>query len=179
MPRETNVIVEFFIDAIRDGVASAEKGREVFKEVEMCIVRTVGDKDNNLVIRADEPFLKAPGGGSMMNAMERYPDHYAAFKNNETERVAGTALESLPFLGKAQIAELNYYGVKTAEQLAALGEAQLEKRFGWREWRTQAEVWISEADKSAIASKAQMENDDLKARLAALEAKMAKAKVAA
>jgi hypothetical protein len=174
MPREDNVSVEFYIEGVPDPVASREAGREQFTEVEMCKILIVGDRDNNLVIRANEGAFVRPGGGLLMSAIERYPDHYRAFKTNEAERVSGTALSSLPFLGKAQIAELNFNGVKTAEQLAWLGEAAVGKIMKGRELRTQAQVWISDADKSAIASRAQMERDAMQAQNAELMARIAK-----
>lgn len=182
MPKEDNVIVEFFTEAVRDGRASAEAGREVFSEVEFCRVLVVGDRDNNLIIRAHEQFMMNPNRreGGMITPAQRWPDHYRAFKANAPSAVSGTPLDHLPFLGKAQIAELFHAQIRTAEHLAEITDAIAAKGFGWRDLREQAKVWLSDADKNALAAAATIERDranakadELSARLAEMEAKLA------
>jgi hypothetical protein len=165
---------QFYTEAVLDAAASREAGREIFREVEFCKVLITGDKDNNLVIRADEAFMQDKERGGYLTPKARWPEHYAAFKRNEAGAVVGTPLSRLPFLSKAQVAELQYHNITTGEQLADLGEDAAGKIFNGRDLRTQAGAWIDNADKSAALAKERMEKDALLARLAALEAAAAK-----
>jgi hypothetical protein len=177
---KSSVYVQFYTEAIPDGKASAEAGRQVFKEVEMVKILTIGDKDNNFVGQAHHTFMRDPRGSGRLTPAQRYPEQYAAFKAGLAETVTGTPLEYLPFLGKAQIADLKYAGVRTAEELANMGEQAAAKGFGWRDLREQAKTWLDEADKFAVANKAKAEAvaanaraDDLAKRLAEMEEKIA------
>jgi hypothetical protein len=180
MDQKSSVYVTFFTEAMPDGALSRDAGRQVYKEVEMVKVITLGDKDNNWIAPAHDPFTIDRKRGGHMSPAQRWPEQYAAFKAGLAEMTVGTPLEHMGFLGKAQIADLQYNGVKTAEQLADLPEAAAAKGFGWRDLREQAKVWLSDADKNAMAAKAQAERDaaneradDLAARLAEMEAKLA------
>lgn len=172
MPREDHNAVEFYTEAVEDGAKSREAGRIVYTEVEMAHVRIVGDRGNDLKIRADEAAFSGGKGGALVAAKDRWPDHYAAFKRHEQHLATGTPLAHLPFLNKAMIAELNFNGIASAEQLAGLSEQAVTKGYNWRDLRTQAQVWLADADKNALAAKAALENDALKQRLADLEAKL-------
>lgn len=181
MPRTSdNTYVEFFTEAVRDAVASAEAKREVFKEVEFAKIGIIGDRDNNVVMRADEQFMADKANGGFLSAADRYPDIYKAFKAGLDEAVSGTPLNHLPFLGKAQIAELKHANIKTAEMLASLGEGAVDKGMGWRNLRDQTRLWLDDADKNAVAMRAKedadqarAERDEMAARMAEMEAKLA------
>jgi hypothetical protein len=177
---KSSVYVQFYMEAIPDGKASAEAGRQVHQDVEMVKILTIGDKDNNFIGQAHHTFMRNPRGPGRLTPAQRYPEQYAAFKAGQAETVTGTPLDYLPFLGKAQIADLKYAGVRTAEELANLGEQAAAKGFGWRELREQAKTWLDDADKFAVANKAKAEAaaanaraDDLAQRLADMEAKLA------
>jgi hypothetical protein len=177
---KSHVHVQFYLEAIPDGVESAKQERQVFKEVEMVKVVTLGDKDNNFIGQAHHTFGRNPNGPGRITPAQRYPEQYAAFKAGMAEAISGTPLKLLPFLGAAQIADLTYNGIKTAEQLADLPEAAAAKGFGWRELRSKAALWLEETDKFAVASKARAEADaanaradDMAKRLADMEAKLA------
>lgn len=181
MPRvEQNTHVEFYTEAVKDETASRTAGRVVFKEVEFAKISTIGDKDNNFVVRAHEPYMPDKENGGMLCAAQRYREAYEAFKAGLDEAASGTPLNHLPFLDKAQIAELKAANIKTAEALAHMGDAAIGKGFGWRELRERARVWLDDSDKDAVAAKARLEadqakteRDDMAKRLAEMEAKLA------
>lgn len=180
MAQKSSVHVQFYTEAMPDGAASRDAGRQVFTEVEMCKVLTLGDKDNNLVIRAHEPFMVDRENGGHMTPAQRWPEEYRAFKAGLADAVSGTPLSHLPFLSKAQVAEFRVANIKTAEQLASLSEAAVAKGFGWRDLREKAAIWLDESDKFAVAAKAQEERDaanaradEMARRLAEMEAKLA------
>jgi hypothetical protein len=118
--------------------------------------------------------------GGTLCAATRYPEVYKAFKAGLEDGEVGTPLTHLPFLSKAQIAELKAAKVKTAEMLAGMGDAGVDRGLGWRDLRERTRVWLDDSDKNAVAAKATMEaesakaeRDEMAVRLAAMEAKLA------
>lgn len=177
MAKEAHAYIEFYLEAMPDAAASRDAGRPMFKDVEMVSIKLVGDPANNLVARAHEKFQfvsdpRDAAGGRYITYAERYPDHYSAFLRDAQAAEEGTPLEHLPFMTKSQIAEFKAQNIRTVEGLAGLAD-RLLKGMGWRAMREQAKVWIEEADKMAAVTRVNAENDGLRARLAALEAKIA------
>jgi hypothetical protein len=182
MPRaDNNTNVEFYIEAVPDPIASREHGgKVVYRDEEYCKISTVGDKDNNFVVRAHEQYLPNKAEGGFHTAASRYPDIYQAFKAGLDQSGNGTPLSHLPFLTKSNIAELKSANVKTVEMLAGMGDGNVDKGVGWRSLRDQARIWLDDADKNAATYKAQQlaasakaDRDEMAARLAEMEAKLA------
>jgi hypothetical protein len=182
MPRaDSNTHVEFYTEAVPDGKASAEHGGKViYKEEEYAKISTVGDKDNNFIVRAHEEYLPNKAEGGFHTAATRYADIYKAWKAGQDGHTAGTPLSHLPFLTKANIAELKSAKVVSVELLAGMGDGNVDKGVGWRSLRDQARIWLDDADKNAatykaqkIADEAKADRDEMAKRLAEMEAKLA------
>ena len=83
----------------------------------------------------------------------------------------GTPVEELPFLTESRRHELKALNIFTAEGLASLEGANLERLgMSGRELKNKALAYINHAKDTALETKLTAENDALKDRLAALEA---------
>ncbi len=127
---DENLYVKFFIEPLQDRAASLEAGRPIFLDTEFISIMVPGDKDN-IVVREIRDQDK-----------QRFPRQYAAFKNNEQELVDGTPLGEWGFLSKAQVAELEYFNIRTVEQLANVTDANAQKFMGINKLKQRAQEYL-------------------------------------
>jgi hypothetical protein len=167
--------VEFFMDAVEVPSESAKAGRPIFKDEEMIRIRIAGDKHSVLVAPAhSQSSIRDPNTNFRLSYAQLHSGPYEAFKKGVEFHGNGTPLSELPFLTESQRKELRALNIHTAEALASLDGTMLS-RVGMqaRPMKTQAEAYLERAAKSAGVSQLAAENEDLKARLARLEAMMA------
>ena len=124
--------VQFSLDAVEDMDASIKEGRPVHKEVETITIIVPGDRDT-IVRQVRE------------SDREQFATQYAAFKNRQEQPVMGTMLSSLPFLTKAQVADLYAANVRTAEQLASMSDVLAQKFMGMHNLRKRAKDFLDAA----------------------------------
>ena len=124
--------VQFSLDAVEDMDASIKEGRPVHKEVETITIIVPGDRDT-IVRQVRE------------SDREQFATQYAAFKNKQEQPVMGTMLSSLPFLTKAQVADLYAANVRTAEQLANMSDVLAQKFMGMHNLRKRAKDFLDAA----------------------------------
>ena len=153
----SRLYVEFSLEPQKNEDKSAAEGRPVFDSVEWIRIRVPGDKDNN-VSRAIRPGDK-----------ERFPQHWAAFKNKEQAVIEGTILESIPFLTKAQVLEFNGVNVRTAEQFVNLPDALGQKIMGYHALKKRIQTFLDAAKGAAPALKLQAELEKRDAEIEALK----------
>jgi hypothetical protein len=137
------VHAQFSMETEQDMEESEKQKRPVFKDVEYITLWV--DKDN-VPHRPVRQLDKA-----------MYPDAYKAFKANQEQPVVGTPLDRLGFLGKSQIAELNYYGVRTAEQVVDMADVNGQKIMGFQAIKQKAKAYIDAVNGAAPAQKLQAE----------------------
>lgn len=167
---EPHLHITFFSDPVRDGKASREEGRPVFKEVEFARIKYVGNRKNELVARAHEKFIMAAGSGDHLTYAERFPDHYAAFRAGAAQANIGMPLDMLTFLTPSRRAELAVANITTVEGLAAVSDRDLSNMGqSTRREREQAQEWLAKADRGAEVNLIAAENAELRARLERLE----------
>ena len=167
---DEKLFVQFKTEAVLQPAESAKAGRPIFKDVDMVILRTPGSQLTSIV---------APVKGEYL---QRFGAKYHAWKAGQGEEVMGTPLATFPFLiGKPSlVAELNAMNIRTVEQLAGMADGHKQKIMGGFELSRRAAEWIDQTQ-GTDAKVAQMatENEQLKARLAALEQLMNQANIKA
>jgi hypothetical protein len=165
--------VEFYVEPIEDPKATAEQGRPIFNDVEFVRIRAAGSRDMFVAPAHDQSSKKDPNNGRRLTYAQLHFGPYEAFKRGIEFRESGTPLSELTNISAAKRKELNAVNVYTVEQLAALDGASLAKLgMGGRGLKTLAQEYISKATGVGAMSKLAQENEDLKARLARLEAMM-------
>jgi hypothetical protein len=173
----SHLVVDFFVEPVHNVRKSAEEGRPIYDDVEMCRIRIAGDPKSVLVAPANSgSAVRDPQTNERLTYAQLHFGPYEAFKRNEAYVGSGTPLSELPFLTASKRKELQGMNIQTAEALASLDGANLNRLgMGARELKAQAESFISKASGSAEVNKLASENANLKARIEALENMMAPA----
>lgn len=167
-----HVHVEFQHLPVKNEAKSKAEKRPIFEDQEVIVIKFVGDRRKELVAPAHEKFMRDPQGTDWLTYAEAFPRHYENFQKGSAGMTEGTLLSAAGFLRPAEVKELEELNVHTVEQLAALDGAAL-KRLGMfgRDKKNKADQYLIDAKDKALESRLRAENDELKARLAALEAK--------
>jgi hypothetical protein len=159
---DARLFVVFSQEARLDQAASTAEGRNIYRDVEFVTIRIPGDKTTS-VHRPVRPSDK-----------QRFPHQYAAFKNKIGEQVVGTPLSMWPGVTPSRAKELEYFNVRTVEQLAAMsdgvGGAQM---MGIQALRAQAKQFVEHAKEQAPILKFQSELAERDATIAALSSQLA------
>lgn len=151
-----------------DKYQSAKQGRTVYVDEVMCEVRIPADNGRRPVFPAEAVWKKVQG--RPITYRERFPKAWDAFKRGEAPLVEGTPIEVMP-LTPAKKAELKALAIYSVEQLAALDVNAITKMGpGGRDLVEQAKTFLKSQDIKPQVLAA--ENEELKRRIAALEAAM-------
>ena len=150
--------VRFLSDLVQNDAKSQAAQRPIFDEVEICEIRIPGDKDVRRVVVTDRE-------------RERFPKQYLAFKQNSDQAtVSGTPLSELPWLSAANREEARYFGLRTVEQLAEMGDVYLQKLGpGWVTQRQKARDYLLKAKDSALLARLRDELAERDRKIATLE----------
>lgn len=167
---DSRLVVTFENHSVHNETRSRAEGRPIFEDMEVCRIRMGGDRLQAPVFPA---WSEAPGGIENENGFvvpctyaEKYAEQYERFKKGKLQVQDGTPLEALPFLTPAKVKELKSLNIFTAEALASLdGQPLKTLGQGGREWKTQAEAYINNAQGSAMSTKLALENEELKRQL--------------
>lgn len=104
----------------------------------------------------------------------RFPQQYAAFKANQTQTPIGTPLESWGVIDESRCYELKALKIFTVEQVAEASDQTLQVMGpDARNLREKARGYLTVKERAAQASIVEEENAALKARLAAIEERIA------
>jgi hypothetical protein len=152
---------DFYMDTIKDELASRNAGREIHKEVERVRVIIPGAVASIVVKNVDDTHR------------QRWPEQYAAFKAGREQPLSGTALVEWPVLNRAMVEELHHLKVRTVEELANLSDIQVQNiGMGGQMLRARARAFLDDAEHEALTTKLVGENDVLRSRVASLEAQV-------
>lgn len=170
-----HLAVRFYTAAKENKRKSVEAGRPVYDDIEMVEFRIAGDPKTVHVAPAhDQSSVREQGSNRRLTYAQLHSGPYEAFKRGQEYIGSGTPLKELTFLSEGKRKELQALNVHTCEQLAALDGSNLARLgMGGRSLKTQAQAYLDKASGSGAVSRIAQENEDLKARLAALEAMMA------
>ena len=164
---DEGLLVKFYIKPIQNSAATAEQGKPVFKDAEYIEIRTPGQK--NYVARPVKPA-----------DLTRFPRHYKAYKDrtSDNELIEGTLLREWPMITRSQVEELSFANVKTVEQLIAMPDSNASQFMGMNMLKAKAKTWLKRAtedkaksDLEEALAKRDGEIEELKAAVAALQAK--------
>jgi hypothetical protein len=146
------------MDSERDGLASVQAGRDIFRSVERVRIVIPGAVASIVVKNVDDSHR------------ERWPEAYAAFKRGQEAPLQGMPLEEWPILNKAAIAELHHLQIRTVEELAGLSDVAVQGiGMGGQLLRERARAWFDDAEHEALTNKLLTENDTLRSRVSTLE----------
>ena len=161
---DATLLVKFFYKSRPDSAASLKEGRPMFKEVEYVDIKIPGSRTGGACRPARQ------------DDVNRFPQHYAAFKNRVAQPDSGTPLLEWGLIPRSQAEELAFFNVKTVEQLAEMADVHSSKFMGLNALRDKAKQYIQKAkdDAPAAALAGAMADKDeeirlLKERLNALE----------
>jgi hypothetical protein len=156
---DEKLLAIFHMDIVKDETKTQENGRPIYRDEEFVRIFIPGDK-SNVIDRPVRPSDKA-----------RFPKQYGAFKEGKDEdaQVSGTHLKDWPMVGRAQCAELNYFGIRTVEQLADVRDDVCAKIPGLTGLKQTAGVWLQKAQSTAEAAKIAAQLDEFRSTNEALQ----------
>lgn len=158
---DAGLYVNFYLEAVKDEEETAKEGRPIFRDQEYIKIIPVGDKTTVICEPVTDEYRM------------RWPQQYAAFKNQQIQPQEGTPLEQWPPLTKSQVLTFKAANVHTVEQLAAVSDTNLfNLGMGARALRDQAIMFLEAAKNGAVPIAAQKEIDELKAQVLALTNQM-------
>lgn len=134
---DENLLVKFFTKQRENKAASLEEGRPIFKDVEYIDIKVPGNRTGG----ACRPANYAD--------KQRFPRHYAAFKQREVMPVEGTPLAEWPIMSRSQVEELSFHNVKTVEQLLSMSDTLASQFMGMNTLKSKAKMWLEKSEETA------------------------------
>lgn len=158
---EDQMFVEFYSDAVELTHESEREGRPIYQEMAHVKIMIPGDPHNIIERRATDVDK------------QKYPKAWARFERMEAAGQEGTPLEAWPQINRAQVKESKYFEVHTVEAMAGLSDSHCMKMgMGFMELRTKAKAYLTAAKDTAAATAQAAENEQMKNRIADLEAQL-------
>lgn len=172
--------VRFEVRAEEDRQASVDAGHYVAKNVVFALITPPGSKD--VVEKVAEEWLaqikdKANKGEYPPEWSRHFHAAYEQWKEQNTIPENGTPIIGWQLISPAMQKQVLSANVRTVEDLATLNEAGLSRiGMGARDLQNKARAWIEEgASRGKVAAQnaaLQVENEQMKERIAALEAQV-------
>jgi hypothetical protein len=155
------VSVGFGFYPVKDGRASQQAGRAVYKDVEFVRIAVPGDR-NSLYFQPAQDSHRA-----------RFPQAYHAFKQRDHTPIVGTPIEHWAPVSRAVALNLKAMHVHTVEDLAVVHDGNIDHiGANGRELREQAKAWLASAERSAETLKLAKDKQALQDQLAAMQAQL-------
>jgi len=167
-------VVLFKHQAFKNEVKSLAEGRDIYDDIEICEIRFPGAKDWKAfpATALSTQWIRDPYTGTekQITYAERFKHQYQQFKAQAAQTKSGTPLDYAPFLTEGRRAELRAQNVYTVEQLAAIDGAELKNLGpGGREYKNNAQEYLSTTKAGAPSLQMAAELEALRARNAVLE----------
>lgn len=154
----SKVYPRFFTDSVKDHVASAQAGRDIFKEEERVEIIMPG------ISQLTKPVEKVT-----QEHIDRWPEQYKAFKAGQEMSVSGIPLEQWPILKRAMVLELKAMGFMTVEQVASMSDTAVQRiGMGGLRLRDLAKSYLDDEVAQAELARSTAENERLKQEVAEL-----------
>lgn len=158
--QDAKLLVKFFVKTKEDVTKSAEQGRPVFKELEYIDIQIPGNRGSG---------IKRP---ATFKDKQRFPKHYAAFKQRIELPQEGTPLTEWPVISRSLAEEMAFHGVKTVEHMADMADNIASSFMGGQSFKAKANEWLERAKKDVTQSQMEVELAKRDAQIAALSAKL-------
>ncbi len=174
MSDDDKIVAVFKVHTVKNDAKSKAAGRPIYDEMEICEIKTPGDKLSVKVFPAHSMhrWVTNPETGEQepQTYAMRWHAQYRRFKENRTQIQEGTPLEELTFLTASKRMELKALSIYTAETLAGLDGQNLKTLGpGGRELKDQAQAYIDSANGNADTIRMAGEIASLKERIASME----------
>jgi len=160
--QDEKLLVKFYYKSVQDQTASREQNRAVFKECEYIDIRIPGARGTGAARRATH------------RDKQRFPKHYAAFKQRIEMPLEGTPLTEWPVISRAFAEELSFMGVKTVEQLANMADGNASQMMGGQSFKAKAVAWLERAKKDVTLDQMEVELAKRDTLLAEMQAQLDK-----
>ena len=141
---------EFYMHPLQDKAESTKEGRPIYKDVPYIMIMVPGDKGS--VIR--RPVRT---GNDPANDNNRFYNEYVAFVQNRTQPLEGTPLAQWNQITKGESLELEYFNIRTVEQLADLNDTSAQNVMGFSTLKTKAKAYLDMTKEEAPLVKLQEE----------------------
>lgn len=167
---DEKLFVRFRLDQVKNEQKSIEAGRHIYEDLACVRVQVPGDKDNVIdePITLDRGVLSNPGHPK--NYPLRFPKQWAAFKAGQSqEATSGTPLKHWPQIGRAEAAEMAYFGIHTVEQLAGMSDSTAQRGMNWQSRKQAAQDFLSAAKDGAHLTQLRAELDKRDEQIAGLQ----------
>jgi hypothetical protein len=154
--------VKFLVKSVQDKVETLAQGRPIFKEVVYIDIRIPGERDSAFC------------GPATRQHVERFPEHYRAFRNRTSdEEVVGTPLAEWPLVTRSQVEELAFFNVKTVEDLVNMPDSSNHQIMGINTLKAKAKEFL-DANKGKKELQAEFDKREqaLQAKLDAMQAQL-------
>ncbi len=157
---DSNLYVEFTMEAINQTFESEKQGRPIFKDEPHVRILFAGDKTKVVFRPVTEEDKR------------RFASQWQAFERQEVQVQNGTPITEWPPLTKSEAMELKGMNIHTVEALAALPDTALNW-MGGRERRNQAQAYLAASKDTAVITKMTSELEKRDADIAALREQIA------
>lgn len=160
LPGDEKLLVRFYLMEILNESRTTAAGMNKYDDVEMLEIIIPGCRDNCIRKATDQD-------------KERFRRQYNNFLTSKGEGKEGTPLSHFPFIGPSERRELEYFNIFTGEGLVGLTDGYIEQiPMDVRPLIKKVKAFMDIAKDSAIAIKNAQENEELKDKIASLEAQM-------
>ena len=173
VPNDTGVVAVFRNGTVPNRVKSAEAGRPIYDDVELCELRYPGTRDYGVYPATERSHWDVDqftGEQRPITYAERFSKQYQQFKAQQQQTKSGTPLDYLPFLTEGKRAELRAMNIYTAEALAIVDGSELKNLGpGGREMKNKTIEFLESSNETARITKLEAELELVKARNEILE----------
>ena len=181
---DASLVVLFRHNATPNARRSAEEGRPIFEDVEVCDIRLPGSRNYGTYPAQSlwPHWIIDPYSGEQhqITYAQRFPRQYEQFCAHAAQTKSGTPLEYAPFITAGRRAELRAQNIYTVEQLAAIDGQELKNLgIGGREQKNQAMEYLASSKDNAKNTIMAAELDAMRAKNMALEQDLEAARKAA
>ena len=141
---------------------SEKEGRAIFEDREVVEIRIPGDMKTVVTHKVSQKHI------------DRWPEHYKAFKEGLDAPVDGYPLTEYAALTASKVAELKYLNIRTVEELAGLNDSLISRLgMGGREMVQKAKAFVEVSADAAQAQKYAAENERLLNEIELLKSQIA------
>lgn len=123
--QDATLLVKFYTKSVENKSESAKQGRPVFREREYIDIKIPGSRDG-----AARP--------ATYRDKQRFPKHYAAFKQRTSAPAEGTPLLEWGPISQSMAMEMAFHNVKTVEQLAEMSDTLCQQFMGAQNFKAKA-----------------------------------------
>lgn len=127
--------VQFYMHPLQDSAKTIEEGRPIFKDTPYVMIMVPGDKDS--VVRRPVRVGTHPKDDNI-----RFVSEFQAFQANKEQPIEGTPLAEWPHITASEIREMEYFGIRTVENLAGLADVKASQFMGMQDKKKKASEWL-------------------------------------